>query len=112
MIDESAAVLPLWMLFSAIFGFMVGDAFGDATRHRKCLEEANEELRERLNKAAADTKPIERALKEQRSVINDIHSRLLAVSKPIGFDITRTRRLPSMFLSQLPVDLASRSLMY
>ena len=28
-----------------------------------------------------DTKPIQRALKEQRGIINDIHKRLLAVSK-------------------------------
>jgi hypothetical protein len=81
MIDESAAVLPLWMLLSAAFGFIIGDAFGDSTRHRKCLEQANDELRERLEEAAADSKPIQRALKEQRGVINDIHSRLLAVSK-------------------------------
>ena len=26
MIDESTAVLPLWMLISATFGFMIGEA--------------------------------------------------------------------------------------
>jgi hypothetical protein len=81
MIDESAAVLPIWMLISAAFGFMIGEACGDHNRHRKCLEQANEDLRDRLDEAIADTTPIQRALKEQRGVINDIHSRLLAVSK-------------------------------
>lgn len=50
-------------------------------RHWHCLQQTHEELRERLQEATADTKPIQRALKEQRGVINDIHSRLLAVSK-------------------------------
>ena len=81
MIEESAAVLPLWMLLSAAFGFLIGDAFGDSTRHRKCLQEANDELRERLEEATPDARPIQRALKEQRGVINDIHKHLLAVSK-------------------------------
>ena len=81
MIDESTAVLPIWMLISAAFGFIVGEACGDYRRHRHCLQQANDELRERLEEAAADTKPIQRAIKEQRGVINDIHSRLLAVSK-------------------------------
>jgi hypothetical protein len=81
MIDESSAVLPIWMLLSAGFGFLIGDVCGDYRRHRNCLQRANEELRERLEEAAADSKPIQRALKEQRGVINDIHSRLVAVSK-------------------------------
>jgi len=34
--------LPMWMLLSAAFGFIIGDAFGDTVRHRKCLERANQ----------------------------------------------------------------------
>jgi hypothetical protein len=81
MIESSADVLPIWMLFSGIFGFLVGEMCGDYGRHRKCLQQENEELRDRLEIAAADSKPIQSALKEQRGVINDIHRRLLAVSK-------------------------------
>ena len=81
MIDEASAMLPVWMLLSAAFGFIVGEAVGDSSRHRKCLQQANEELRDRLQEAATDTEPIHRALKQQRGVINDIHSRLVAVSK-------------------------------
>ena len=81
MIDESAAVFPLWMLLFAIFGFIVGDAFGDSTRHRKCLEQANEDLRDELEKARSREEPLERELKQQRGVIHDIHKRVVAVSK-------------------------------
>ena len=51
MIDESAAVLPLWMLISATFGFMIGEAIGGQARVRKYIEKANEDLREQLQKA-------------------------------------------------------------
>jgi len=81
MTENPADFVPIWMILSAAFGFIIGDACGDYRRHRHCLQHANEELRERLEEASADTKPIQRALKEQRGVINDIHSRLLAVSK-------------------------------
>ena len=81
MTESAADFLPIWMLIAAVLGFMIGDACGDNRRHRISLQEANEELRERFEEAAVDTKPIERALKEQRGVINDIHRRLLAVSK-------------------------------
>lgn len=45
MIDSTADFLPIYMVLSAAFGFIVGDAFGDSRRHRKCLEEANHDLR-------------------------------------------------------------------
>ena len=81
MTENPADFIPIWMILSAAFGFIIGDACRDYRRHRNCLQQANEELRERLEEAATDTKPIQRALKEQRGVINDIHRRLLAVSK-------------------------------
>jgi hypothetical protein len=81
MTENPADFIPIWMIMSAAFGFIVVEAFGDSSRHRKCLQQANEELRDRLQETTADTEPIHRALKQQRSVINDIHSRLVAVSK-------------------------------
>jgi hypothetical protein len=81
MIDESAAVLPIWMLLSAAFGFMIGDALGQNFRHRKYLEQANEDLREELEKARACEAPLHRELKQQRGVLHDIHKHVLAVSK-------------------------------
>ena len=81
MIEKAADFIPIWMVIAAGFGFIAGELCGDYRRHRNCLQQANEELHERLEDAAADSKPIQRALKEQRGVINDIHSRLVAVSK-------------------------------
>jgi len=83
MIEKAAGFIPIWMALSAGFGFLAGEVCGDYNRHRKCLQRENNELRDRLH-GAADAEPIQRALKEQRGVINDIHRRLLAVSK--GFE--------------------------
>ena len=83
MIDESAALLPIWMLFSAAFGFIVGEAFGDSRRHRKCLEEVNEDLHDQLEKAHQYEEPLHLAIKQQRGVINDVHKQILAVSKAL-----------------------------
>ena len=83
MIENSADFLPISMLLSAAFGFIVGDAFGDSTRHRKCLQQINDDLRDELEKARAFEEPLYRELKQQRSVINDIHKRLTAVTKAL-----------------------------
>jgi hypothetical protein len=80
-IETAADVLPIWMLLSAAFGFMVGDALGDNFRHRKCLEQINDDLRDELEKARANEEPLRRILKEQRGIINDVHKRVVAVSK-------------------------------
>ena len=81
MIDESAAVLPLWMLISAASGFMVGEALGG--RVRKYLEQANDEIREQLQQVRPSPSTLQQELKQQRSVINDIHCRLVAVTKSL-----------------------------
>jgi len=78
---EQAAHLVQWMPLTAAITFILGEAYGDLLHRRKRLRELTEELEDRLQQASLDMKPIERALKEQRGVINDIHSRLLAVSK-------------------------------
>jgi hypothetical protein len=81
MTEHLADVVPIWMILSTALGFIIGEACGDYRRHRNCLQQANEELRQRLEEAAVETRPIQCALKEQRGLINDIHRRLLAVSK-------------------------------
>jgi hypothetical protein len=65
MIDESAAVLPLWMLLSATFGFMIGEALGGQARVRKYLEQANDDLREQLQETQSSTPYLQRALSQQ-----------------------------------------------
>ena len=84
MIDNPADLLPIWMVLSAAFGFLAGEAYGDSARHRKCLEQANEDLRDELEKARAFEEPLRRELKQQRGVINDIHRRVTAVTKALG----------------------------
>lgn len=79
MIDEAAAVLPIWMILSAAFGFLVGEASGDNHRHRKDLEQANAELRERLQQPCTCAEPLHAELKHLRGVLHDIHCRVVAV---------------------------------
>jgi methylthioribose-1-phosphate isomerase len=81
MIDESAAVLPIWMLISAAFGFMVGEALGGQARVRKYLEQANDDLREQLQAVRPGPSNLQQELAQQRHVINDIHKRIAAVTK-------------------------------
>ena len=79
MIEQTADFIPIWMLLSAAFGFLVGEACGDLARHRKCLEQNNAELRGQLQQPRSPY--LHRELAQQRKVINDIHSRIVAVSK-------------------------------
>jgi len=79
MIPESEIFLGT--LLSAAFGFLIGEAFGDSRRHRKCLEQANEDLREQLQNNPSNTTNLRSALDQQRRVINDIHKRVIAVTK-------------------------------
>ena len=81
MIEESADFLPIWMLLSASFGFLIGEAFGDSRRHRKCLEQDNEDLREQLQNNPSNTTNLQSALDQQRRVINDIHKRIAGCTK-------------------------------
>ena len=83
MIDESAAVLPLWMLMSATFGFMIGEALGGQARVRKYVEQANEDLREQLQKAQPGAPSLHRELDQQRRILNDLHKRIIAVTKGV-----------------------------
>jgi hypothetical protein len=73
---ENTAFIPLWMLVMAAFGFMIGWALGDEVRRRKNAEERVDELRDQLKHSAVPAQ-----LREIRSVINDAHKHILAVSK-------------------------------
>jgi hypothetical protein len=80
-IDDPGTFLPIWMMLSAAFGFMIGDACGDNFRHRKCLQHANEDLRDQLQNAHRCEELLHRAIKQQRGIIHDIHKHVVAVSK-------------------------------
>jgi hypothetical protein len=83
MIEQAADFLPIWMVLSAAFGFIAGEAYGDRARHRKCLEQANADLRDQLQTAQSNTPDLRHVLNQQRRVINDIHKRIVAVTKSL-----------------------------
>ncbi len=60
---------------------MVGEAVGGQARVRKYLEQANDDLREQLQKVQPSTSALQQELSQQRRVINDIHKRVAAVTK-------------------------------
>lgn len=80
-IESIGDVLPLWMLLFAAFGFIIGDAYGDRNRHRKCLEESNADLRAQLDLARTSQGEVAEAIRHQRGVIHDIHKYVSAISK-------------------------------
>jgi hypothetical protein len=71
MIEQAAHLVQRMPLIAAI-AFILGEANYNLRHRRKRLRELAEELEEWLQQASLDMKPIERALKEQRGVINDI----------------------------------------
>jgi hypothetical protein len=83
MIDESSAVLPIWMLIAAAFGFLVGEACGGLARIRKYLEQDNEHLREQLDNERNSEASVQHELKHQRGVLHDIHKQVSVVSKAL-----------------------------
>ena len=83
MIEQAQDFIPIWMLLSAAFGFLAGEAYGDQARHRKYLEQANADLRDQLQEAQPCEQTLQRALDQQRRVINDIHKRIAAVTKSL-----------------------------
>ncbi len=81
MIEQAQDFIPIWMLLSAAFGFLAGEAYGDQARHRKYLEQANADLRDQLHAARTCSPTMQSELDQQRRVINDIHKRIVAVTK-------------------------------
>jgi hypothetical protein len=69
----------LWILIFTASGLMVGWTLGDEVRRRRCAEEKIEDLRVQLKHAPVPLQ--ERQLREMRSVLNDAHKHILAVSK-------------------------------
>jgi hypothetical protein len=69
------------MMLSATFGFMIGEVSGGQARLRKYIEQANEDLRDQLQKAHPWEAPSSKKLSQLRGVIHDIHKHVVAVSK-------------------------------
>lgn len=81
--SENTVFILLYMLLVACFAFMVGWTCGEQVCRRKNAEEKVEELNEQLQHAYSTVPARERQLKELRSVLNDVHKHIVAVSKAL-----------------------------
>ncbi len=69
------------VLLSVGLGLIAGWTCGDEVRRRKNAEAKVEDLRQHLQHACSGAPTQERQLKEMRSILNDAHKHILAVSK-------------------------------
>jgi len=76
-VTEDTAYILMWMLIVFSLGFIIGWTGGEELSRRRCAEEKVEDLRGQLEEAATQ----QRQLQLMRSVLNDTHKRILAVSK-------------------------------
>jgi hypothetical protein len=74
------AATLLFMLMAVALGFMIGWVCGEQVACRENAEAMVQELRERLELASSETSP-NHQLREMRSILNDAHKHILAVSK-------------------------------
>jgi hypothetical protein len=72
------------MLLALSFGMAIGWTAGDEMRRRKNAEHQLNLLRENLQQPHIEALPVLSMLKQQRGILNDIHKRILAVSKDLG----------------------------
>ena len=70
------------MLMAVALGFMIGWVCGEQVAYGVSAEAMVQELRERLEQASSDTSQ-HRQLREMRSILNDAHKHILAVSKDL-----------------------------
>src|SRR5262249_23596254 len=78
-VTESTGYILLWILIFTVFGCMIGWVSGQMLERSHCAEERVEELRQQLNHASLPNE--ERQLREIRSILNDVHKHIRAVSK-------------------------------
>jgi hypothetical protein len=69
-----------YILFAAAFAFMIGWVCGQQVCRRK---NAEQQLSNNLPLACSGTKAQQRQFKELRSVLNDAHKHIVAVSKAL-----------------------------
>jgi len=81
MIDESSAVLPLWMLLSATFGFMIGEAFGGQAVFASISSRPMRISASNSRGHNPAHRPCNVPSISRSKVINDIHRRLVTVTK-------------------------------
>jgi predicted nuclease with TOPRIM domain len=68
----------LWTLIVAGFGFVIGKAFNDQSNRR---QSATQELRDQVSRLSRDAFILDHQLKKVLDILNDIRTRIPAVSK-------------------------------
>lgn len=71
-----------WLLLTAAAAFLAGEVYGETRRHRKYLKEANALLLKELEKASTGL-PLYKEIRQQRGLLNDLHRRVVAVTKAL-----------------------------
>jgi hypothetical protein len=72
-----------YILLAAAFAFMIGWVCGQQVCRRKNAEQQLAELSNNLPRACSGTRAQQRQFKELRSVLNDAHKHIVAVSKAL-----------------------------
>ena len=79
---ENTVWILTYMLLVAAFAYMIGWVCGEQVCRRKNAEEKVAELYDQLEHTCSGTQE-QRQFKELRSVLNDTHKHILAVSKAL-----------------------------
>ena len=80
---ENTAHILMYILLAAAFAFMIGWVCGLQVCRRKNAEEQLAKISNNLPPACSGTKAQHRQFKELRSVLNDAHKHIVAVSKAL-----------------------------
>jgi L-serine deaminase len=80
---ENTAWILTYMLLVAAFAYMIGWISGELLGRCKNAEEKVAELYEQREHTCLGTKAQQRQFKELRSVLNDVHKHIVAVSKAL-----------------------------
>ena len=80
---ENTVWILTYMLLVAAFAYMIGWVCGEQVCRRKNAEEKVAELYSQLVDTCSGTQEQKRQFKELRSVLNDAHKHIVAVSKAL-----------------------------
>ena len=78
---ENTVWILFYMLLAAAFAYMIGWISGEQVSRRKSAEERLAELSDYLPRIWSRTRDQQLELKQMRSVLNDAHKQIVAVSK-------------------------------
>jgi hypothetical protein len=78
---ENTVEILMSMLLAAAFAYMIGWISGEQVSGRKSAEEQLAELSNYLPRIWSGTRTQQLELKQMRSILNDAHKQIVAVSK-------------------------------